>query len=406
MSRPRSTPILPIVLGITTASICPLGAVGYRLPNQDPEGIARGNAFAATADNPSAIYYNPAGITQLEGQNLSLGSYFISTDVHYDSFTGGSASTKTDFQAVPQIYYTYSPADSPFSYGVGIYAPYGLGIDYGNNTPFSTLAQKGKIVYATLNPVIAYEVSPTLSVAAGLTLNYSQASLQRRIGLVPVGQFDQFEFEGDGFAIGYNLGALWQPVSEWSFGLNFRSPTKVAYSGESIAQPFSTSSKTTTELDYPMNIVGGVSYRPDDKWNFEFNLDWTDWDSVNDALFVGTFGGNQVFPFRYESSFMYQFGVTRQLNDGYYLSAGYIYSENSVPDRTFTPLNPDSDLHLLSFGFGHRGERFSWAVGYHFAYNGGRVVTGNAAVSPRGETANGTYTTFNNAVNISCRYSF
>jgi len=76
---------------------------------------ARGNAFAATADNPSAIYYNPAGITQLEGQNLSLGSYFISTDVHYESFTGKSASTKTGFQAVPQIYYTFSPKDSPFS---------------------------------------------------------------------------------------------------------------------------------------------------------------------------------------------------------------------------------------------------------------------------------------------------
>lgn len=403
MKRFRSTPILPIVLGFTTASICPLGAVGFRLPNQDPEGIARGNAFAATADNPSAIYYNPAGITQLEGQNLSLGSYFISTDVHYDSFTGESASTKTSFQAVPQIYYTFSPKDSPFSYGLGVYAPYGLGIDYDKDTPFSTVAEKGKILYATLNPVIAYEVNSTLSVAAGLTLNYSEASLQRRIGLVPN---DEFEFEGNGFALGFNLGALWNPIPEWSFGLNFRSPTKVEYSGTSIAEPFSTTSKTTTDLDYPMYIVGGVSYRPNDKWNFEFNLDWTDWDSVNDARFVGTFGGPQTFAFRYKSSFMYEFGITRQLVDGYYLSAGYIYSENSVPDRTFTPLNPDSDLHLLSLGFGHRGECFSWAIGYHFAYNGGRTVTGNVTSSPIGETSDGKYTTFNNAVNVSCRYSF
>ncbi|MEI7928573.1 MAG: outer membrane protein transport protein [Verrucomicrobiales bacterium] len=183
--------------------------------------------------------------------------------------------------------------------------------------------------------------------------------------------------------LGFNLSALWHPVSEWSFGLNSRSPTKVHYSGESIAEPFSGKSKTTTDLDYPMNIGGGVSYRPDDKWNFEFNLDWTDWDAVNDALFVGTFGGNQVSLFRYKSSLMYEFGVTRQLVDGYYLSAGYISSENSVPDRTFTPLNPDSDLHPLSVGFGHRGECFSWAFGYHFAYNGGRVVTGNVTSSRR-----------------------
>ena len=58
-------------------------AVGFRLPNQDPEGIARGNAFAATADNPSAIYYNPAGITQLQGQQARVGLYAISTGVDY-----------------------------------------------------------------------------------------------------------------------------------------------------------------------------------------------------------------------------------------------------------------------------------------------------------------------------------
>lgn len=205
MSHQRSNSILPIVLGISTAGICPLGAVGYRLPNLDPEGIARGNAFAANSDNHSAIYYNPAGITQLEGQNLSRGSYFISTDIHDDSLAGGSASNKTSFQAVPQIHYTLSPKDSPFSCGLGVFAPFGLGIDYGKATPISTVAEKGKILFATLNPVIAKEVSSTLSVAAGLTLNYSESSLQRRIGLVPNGEF---EFKGDGYALGFNLEAL------------------------------------------------------------------------------------------------------------------------------------------------------------------------------------------------------
>src|SRR6185295_9781778 len=47
--------------------------IGSRIPNQDAAAIARGTAFAATADNPSALYYNPAGITQLEGHHLQLG---------------------------------------------------------------------------------------------------------------------------------------------------------------------------------------------------------------------------------------------------------------------------------------------------------------------------------------------
>src|ERR1051326_5163843 len=86
---------LAIVLGTAQAN-----AVGFRLPNQDPEGISRGNAFAATADNPSAIYYNPAGIAQLEGTQARAGLYFISADT---SFSGpsGKAETDTMLQAVP-----------------------------------------------------------------------------------------------------------------------------------------------------------------------------------------------------------------------------------------------------------------------------------------------------------------
>src|SRR5688500_17253838 len=51
-------------------------ALGIRIADQDARATARGNAFTATADNPSAIYYNPAGITQLyrsvEPQPLTL----------------------------------------------------------------------------------------------------------------------------------------------------------------------------------------------------------------------------------------------------------------------------------------------------------------------------------------------
>src|SRR5579863_8406857 len=84
-------------------------AVGFRLPNQDPEAIARGNAFSATADNPSAIYYNPAGITQLDGLNVRAGIYFVSAGVDYTSPSGATARPNSDLNPVPQLYVTYSP---------------------------------------------------------------------------------------------------------------------------------------------------------------------------------------------------------------------------------------------------------------------------------------------------------
>src|SRR5262245_21452756 len=90
--RPRGWYISLLLAGLELFPTA-LEAVGFRLPNQDPEGIARGNAFAATADNPSAIYYNPAGITQLEGQQIRAGLYLISADTKYTSPSGVKAET-------------------------------------------------------------------------------------------------------------------------------------------------------------------------------------------------------------------------------------------------------------------------------------------------------------------------
>src|ERR1035437_9424768 len=147
------------------------GALGLRIPNQDASAIARGNAFVATADNPSAIYYNPAGITQLEGQNIRAGMYLVSGGYDFTSPSGQTARANSDFQPVPQLYYVFSREDFPLSFGLGLYAPYGLALDWGQNSPFSTEAEKGSLTYLTINPVIAWKIHPALSIAIGPTLN-------------------------------------------------------------------------------------------------------------------------------------------------------------------------------------------------------------------------------------------
>ena len=398
-------PTMFLRAGLAVALVCGLPscalAVGVRLPNQDPEGIARGNAFAATADNPAAIYYNPAGITQLEGHHFSAGLYLISANTEYKSPTGAKAQTKGNFQPVPQLHYVFSPKESDFSFGLGVYAPYGLGLDWGKNPPFRTLAQEGKLLYACINPVVAWQVHPTLSLGIGPTINYSEANLKRGIGVVPG---DQFEFDGDGFAYGMNAGLRWQPHRQWAFGLNYRLATSVDYEGASKttpSPPLPASTSTSGLLQFPQFIVAGISYRPTENWNLEFNLDWTDWDNLNEVVFKDTAFGDVPLAFNYESSFMYEFGVTRQLGKGWWASAGYIYSENSSPDKNFNPIVPDSDLHLGSVGFGRRSTRWNWAVGYHFAYNSGREVQGSVP-----GLADGTYKTLNHAINLSVTLKF
>jgi len=395
-----------LVLAFATFGPISMSGVGFRLPNQDPEAIARGNAFVATADNPSAIYYNPAGITQLEGQSIQAGMYLLDVNVSQKLTGGVETDNKSGIQPVPQLYYAYSPKDLPLSFGLGIYAPYGLSMEWPEDSPFRTMAIKGKLVCLSINPVVAWKVHPKLSLGIGPTFNLSEAELTQGINLVPgLTPNDLFHLKGDGFTVGFNAGLLWQPHEKWFFGVQYRFPTTVKYSGHSEYTsgsefvPNFSSQNTSAEIRFPQHIVAGLSFRPTAKWNLEFDLDWTDWDYVNQIPLNNTALGNQSLVFNWKSSFMYEFGATRDLGNGYFVSAGYFYSENSVPDQTFIPLVPDTNLHLGSVGFGHRGTRWDWTVAYHFALGDRVVVNGDPL-------ANGNYDIFNQALNVALRLKF
>src|SRR2546425_2167260 len=126
-----------LVLGTVVPSS--LLALGIRVPDQDAEAIVRGNAFVATADNPSAIYYNPAGITQLEGHNFRVGAYVIALGSEFTG-RGLQVDTKDDIQPVPEFYSTYTPKNSPLSFGFGSYSPYGLNLEWPDSAGFRALA--------------------------------------------------------------------------------------------------------------------------------------------------------------------------------------------------------------------------------------------------------------------------
>ena len=377
-------------------------AVGFLLPNQDPEAIARGDAFAATADNPSAIYYNPAGITQIQGQNIRLGIYAISPDFKYTSPTGQKDRVDSNFQYVPQAYYTCSFTNVPISIGLGVYVPYGLSLDWGNNAPFNTVAESGKLLYVSFNPVVAWHPIPSLSIAIGPTINYSEAKFSQALNPFIPGSL--FHFTGNATGCGFNAGVLWQPHPMWSFGVNYRSPTTLDYSGTistTPSPPYPAPGSANASINFPQYVTGGVSFRPTPNWNFEFDLEWTEWSVDKQLTFQDATLGNPSLTLDFRDSFIYDFGITRQLGRGYFVSVGYIFAQNSSPDANFNPLIPDADLQLGSVGFGHHGLHWDWALAYQFAYNGGRSVSNDA--SPQ---ADGNYTTYNKAINLAVGYKF
>jgi long-chain fatty acid transport protein len=414
-------------------------ALGFRIPDQDARATARGNAFAATADNPSAIYYNPAGITYLypssitEPATLSLdkdgkskvaveperggmldglrnraGLYAITLETRVDPLAAGQDSfdIKRTVQYLPTAFYTYKLKDAPIVFGLGSYAPYGFGLEYPEDSPIRNLSISGGIQYLSINPVVAWQVSETFSIAAGATFNYARADLKRGIRAA----HDRFQFAGDGWGTGWNAGLMWRPHEMHSFGVMYRSQTDVNFEGSvnTHFNSFSAGPVTVAGVDssepgsagikFPQHVVFGYSFRPTPKWNFEVNVDWTDWDNLN-SVYLRKESGDVPLVFNWEASIIYGFGVSYSFDNGLVGSLGYVYSENSVPNESFSPAVPDSNRHIFSAGIGGKWGRWDVDLAYQYAHGPERDIR-------QGTAADGSYTFDAHAISLSVGYTF
>jgi len=382
-----------------------LWANGFLLPDQDAFATARGEAFVATADNASAVYYNPAGISQLEGNNVRAGFYGIDLEPQYKSPSGQTYDNESKLHAVPQFFYTYGRTNWPVSFGLGVYSPFGLQVEWPQNTGFRTAATQGRLTTVTINPVVSVKLSPTFSIGGGVMVNYANIDLQQ--GLSPYPASDLFRFKGDSWDVGYNLGLRWQPVEKVSFGATVRSSATQNFKGHTetiFPPPYNTSpyspynSLANSSWELPLEAVFGVSYRPTPKWNLEFDAHYTDWSTI------GTVNINQTaFPpflpstvpktLDWQSSWLFEFGGTRFFDNGWHVSGGYVFNESSVPDASYTPLVADLDRHFFSVGTGYKGKIFNFDVAYQFSYGPSRTVTSSAA-----PVVNGDYSSISHAV--------
>ena len=409
-------------LATLLAFVPPLAhATGFDLPDQDAFAISRGMAFVATADNPSAIYYNPAGLTQLAGHNVRGGVYGLYLHSTYESPAGSDFENSKDLHAIPHLFYSYSPEKLPLSFGLGLYSPFGLSSSWPDNTGFRTLATEGELRTYAINPVAAWQVLPTLSVGAGVILNYADVTLAR--GLVwPTQPYDEFRFEGDGWEAGYHVGLLWRPMEKVSLGATFRSAATVKLEGSTafynlveipeLFPAFPTQRRgAAADFPLPWKMIVGLSYRPTPQWNLEFNADYTGWDRLDTLTLHQSDGFFPLLPqdiamvLQWESSWYYEFGATRYLGERWSVSAGYIFNENSVPDANYTPLVADLDRHFFSVGAAYRTEHLQVAFAYQFGHGPERTVSGSAP-SATGQNADGRYKFTSHALALTAQWGF
>lgn len=368
-------------------------AAATRVAYVDPFATARGNAFTATADNASAVFYNGAGLTQLEGSEVQANVFAISLEYEYEG-ASGSDSMDDDFQAIPSFFAAHNFEDRPIAIGFGAYAPFALGSDWGSDASFASfpfglaVPYEAELDYIKYHAVIAWQISETLSIAAGASYDDTDIELKA----------NALEFEGDGDDIGFSFSVLWQPSVKHSFGFNYQAKTQIEFEGTAdILFPVTASVPTSGTLDFPESVVVGYSFRPNEKWNIELNVDWTHWDRVDSLTLEGVPGA--TYELNWEDAFIWELGATRYFDNGWNVSAGYTFVESAVPANDLLPVVPDRDRHFFAVGVGRAYDNFFWQATYQYAYSDKLKVKDNTF-----PTANGEYDLDSQAVAFTLGY--
>ncbi|MDR3553980.1 MAG: outer membrane protein transport protein [Syntrophobacteraceae bacterium] len=348
-------------------------------PVDGSKAAAMGTAFAAVADDPSAVFFNPAGLTQLHGTNFYSGGTLVFPSSEYISPSGSSEESEFQVFPPPHLYATSDFNTDAFCFGLGIYSPFGIGgrkWDEGGITRY--ISTESEIGTFAVNPVAAFRLNPWISLGAGFYYQYATLTAESMVNQARLRAGDaKLSLEGEGGGWGCNAGILLFPGRLVSFAVSFRSGSKVkqdmTVSLDNIApslRPFFGGSSFKTDassaVDFPQVVTIGIAFRPTDKLTFAFDADGAGWSSLN-AIDVNVqhkvvqagFGDLDI-PFDSKDAWELKAGVEYKVNDRLALRGGYVYTQTYVPDITVGPGNPDSNQHGVSLGFGYRMGRFTF----------------------------------------------
>ena len=383
----RVTFLLPVLVSAASAL-----AGGIDVPQQGARADGQAEAFAAQADDASAIYYNPSGLTNLHGTVYTGGAslYFPSWEFH-------GANGQEQGMHLPSILpYGYLSTDlglEKFRFGFGLNNNFGLNEDWGTSGSLSTLVQRAHVYNINFAPTVAFEINDHLSIGAAMNVFYGQLEEYRSVALgPPPTPMGNFHFRGQDWALGTTPGITWKINDQNTLAAVYRSGFKMDYSGKArvgagghtLVGP----SHTWAEEDFPQSATLAYAVRPVDRLKLEADVVWTDWHVVkNVTLSSDNPAFNQKIPSDWKSGFEYRLGAQYDLTQHWTVRGGYAFGQNAIPSSTLDPLVPDSNYHLLSAGVGYSQNNWSIDAAYQFIFRETRHV----GDSIYGSQVNGTW---------------
>jgi long-chain fatty acid transport protein len=396
-----------------------LFASGFQLNEFGAKAMGMGGAFTAVANTPTAIFFNPAGITQLNGTQLSIGSNIITLG---STFRGVSPDI-TEYKLKDQIFtpiigqFTYKYDDN-LSFGIGLGNPFGLGTKWDDNWIGRYITTEIEIRVFSLQPVIAYKLMDNLSVSAGLNYNYSDVLIRKNVNLAPFSTIDgKVKIKGDDQSFGYAFGILYKPIDNLSLGLGYRSKVKYEFTGTTSKTAPSQlsgklpSGKTSAKLTTPVNLSVGVAYKFDNlllSCDYQY-VGWSSYDSLNIKFNESNLESKSYRG--YNNSYIIRFGLDYNVNDILNLYAGIYYDKSPVKDEHLDPTLPDANRMGYSAGFGYKfNENIQLDLSYLFLRMEERKIT-NSEINYSGIAGaiapfNGVYNSYAHLFSLTLNYSF
>ncbi len=377
-------------------------AEGFAMTEWSARGLGLASGMVGRADDPSAIAYNAAGITQLPGLNFMAGASFVAP---YGSikaaYPGGSHMTSTK----PQIwvpghgYATYQLNDSVWL-GAGMYTRFGLGNTYADEWIGKYNLYTVGLQTVSFVPTIAYKINDMFSVAAGLEVMYMSMYMGQKMHSQAGGLFPENDLflNGSGVGFGYHLAVHAKLSEQWSMGLTYKSQVQQNISGKAeFANQFSSptpllpdalDTNVSGTIYLPDSVSFGITYKPLDNLSFEVGTVWTRWSNFKNLNIY--FDSPNPLPGKNPKEWRDGWNINASVEyaplDWLTLRAGY-WHETAVTNEKFADyLMPTNGRDAVSLGVGIEWENWTVDLAYvhMWIYPTDYTITGSNGIRNAG----------------------
>lgn len=378
-------------LGLMAAlgSISDAEASGFQLREQSSEGL--GNAFAgstAKAYNLSTIYYNPAGMTRLEGNQIAGSTTYIMPVAEFEGTNTVGATATVGNQggdaikdaAVGAIYAMWD-ARPDLKFGLAVTAPYGLRTEYDDSWVGRYHAQHSEITNINFTPSVAYRVNENLSLGAGVQIAYTKVLLSNSINLTALtgGALPgdgKATVQGDDIGYGGDLGMLYEFNPTTRVGVNYRSQIRHDISGDasfdaSAAQKAALgvnlrNTGASATLTTPDTVAFGAYHEISPEWAVMSDITWTKWSTFKELRISYDSGrADSVVDESWKDTWFFSLGTTYTMDQHNKFHFGIAYDQAPMDDAHRTARVPDADRYWLSGGYTYElNPNFNANIGY------------------------------------------